>query len=74
MVRGAIAFALCLQIESDNKETIKIIAMTIALITTIIGSSTLKPFADYIGIGSDNEERDENSVYNKMVDENINRS
>ena len=55
MVRGAIAFALSLQIDSTHNNAIDIIAITIALITTIGGSSTLKKFAECIGFGENEQ-------------------
>lgn len=50
MIRGAIAFALSLQIEGPDKDPLKIIAITIALFTTVLGSSLLRSFAEWVGI------------------------
>ena len=55
MIRGAIAFALCLQIESKDKKYIITISLTIVMITTILGSSLLKKFKRYIGLISDDD-------------------
>lgn len=50
IVRGVIAFALCLQIKGPNIDFIRTIALMVVMITTIIGSSFLKKFAKWIGI------------------------
>ena len=71
MVRGVIAFALCLQIDSTNKDLIRMITMIIALITTIIGSSTLRKFVKWVGIGN---EDDETKDVNKMLEEGFHKS
>jgi hypothetical protein len=50
MVRGVIAFALCLQIESKNIEFIETVTVVIVMVTTIIGASMLKSFMKLIGM------------------------
>lgn len=50
IVRGVICFALCLQITGDHQDFIRTIALIIVMITTILGSSFLKPFAKWIGM------------------------
>ena len=50
MIRGVIAFALCLQIESKSKKFILTVALVIVLISTILGSSLVKSFIKYIGM------------------------
>ena len=50
--------------------------MTLVFITTVLWSSTLKPFADYIGIGKDDNEGNEgNNLRLKMMgDDNNSKS
>lgn len=50
MVRGVIAFALCLQIESKDKKYILTVALVIVMTTTFIGSTLMKSFIKYIGL------------------------
>lgn len=50
MIRGAISFALCLQIQSQDKKYITTIGLVIVLITTISGSMLLKKFIKYTGL------------------------
>lgn len=50
MVRGVIAFALALQVESDHRDYIVTIVVFTVLITTIFGSSLLKSFCNWIGL------------------------
>ena len=70
MIRGAIAFALSLQIEGPDKNPLKIISITIALFTTVFGSSFLRSFASWVGIeaGNDSESSDLN---NFLIEEKI---
>ena len=49
MVRGVIAFALCLQIDSANKKFIVTVALVLVMATTILGSTLLKSFMRWIG-------------------------
>ncbi len=56
MIRGAIAFALCLQIESKDEKYIITISLTIVMITTIVGYSLLKKIKRHIGLISNDEE------------------
>lgn len=73
IVRGVIAFALCMQITGENQDFIRTIAQMVVMITTIIGSSLLKPFAKWIGM--DDEEHDEDPInYQRMLDERINKT
>jgi hypothetical protein len=44
LIRGAIAFALSLQIQSPNREFIKTVTLMIVLTTTMCGSVYLKAF------------------------------
>jgi NhaP-type Na+/H+ or K+/H+ antiporter len=50
MIRGVIAFALCLQIESIHKKFIITIALVTVMVTTLLGSSFMKKFAGFIGL------------------------
>ena len=54
MVRGVIAFALCLSIKSVNKKYIVTVALVLVMATTIMGSTFLKSFMKWIGIKEDN--------------------
>lgn len=49
MVRGVIAFALCLQINSKNRKFIVTIALVLVMATTIMGSTLVKSFMEWIG-------------------------
>ena len=49
-VRGVIAFALCLTIKGKNKKFITAVALVIVMATTIIGSTFLKSFMNWIGM------------------------
>ena len=49
MVRGVIAFALCLQIDSAHKKFIVTVALVLVMATTILGSTLLKSFMRWIG-------------------------
>lgn len=48
MVRGVIAFALCLQIYTKNRDTIVTTVLVVVLVTTILGSSFMQTFARWI--------------------------
>jgi NhaP-type Na+/H+ or K+/H+ antiporter len=50
MVRGVIAYALCLQVEGRDEEFIQTFGLIMVMITTVLGSSFLKPFAACIGL------------------------
>lgn len=53
IIRGAIAFALCLQIQADhsqNKRYVTTVVLVIVMITTILSSTLLKKFKKYIGL------------------------
>lgn len=54
MIRGVIAFALCLQIESRDKKYILTVALVIVMATTILGSTFIKSFIQCIGLGNEN--------------------
>lgn len=53
MIRGVIAFALCLQIESKDKKYILTIALVIVMTTTILGSTLIKSFMKCVGLGQE---------------------
>ncbi len=53
MVRGVIAFALALQVESTSQDFVVTIVLFTVLITTILGSSLLKTFCNCIGLKSE---------------------
>ena len=55
LVRGVIAFALALQVESTNRDFLVTVVLVTVLITTILGSSLLKTFCDCIGLKSEIE-------------------
>ena len=48
LVRGVIAFALCLQIDTQHKKFIMTIAMVIVMSTTLIGSTFMAKFVKLI--------------------------
>ena len=51
MVRGVIAFALCLQIpEEDNGNFIVLVTLVIVMVTTVVGATMLNSFAKFIGV------------------------
>lgn len=50
MVRGVIAFALCLQISSKDKKFIITVALVIVIATTVLGSTLIKSFIKSIGL------------------------
>jgi NhaP-type Na+/H+ or K+/H+ antiporter len=50
LMRGVIAFALSLQIESANRSYIITIALIVVMSTTVVGASLLKPFARKVGL------------------------
>jgi NhaP-type Na+/H+ or K+/H+ antiporter len=50
MIRGVIAFALCLQIESNDKKFITTVALVIVIITTMLGSTLFKVFIQRVGL------------------------
>lgn len=50
MVRGVIAFALCLQIESRDKKFITTVALVLVMTTTIMGSTLIKSFMKRVGL------------------------
>ena len=47
-MRGVIAFALCLQIDTKNKKIIMTVALVIVMTTTLIGSTFLAKLAKLI--------------------------
>lgn len=49
-IRGAIAFALALQINSKDRKYMLTVSLVIVMITTILGSTLLKKFKKYIGL------------------------
>jgi NhaP-type Na+/H+ or K+/H+ antiporter len=50
LMRGVIAFALSLQVQSDNRSFLVAVALLVVMATTIAGSTLLRPFADRIGL------------------------
>ena len=50
LVRGVIAFALCLQIDTQHKKFIMTVVMIIVLTTTLLGSTFLTKFVKFIGL------------------------
>ena len=48
LVRGVIAFALCLQIDTQHKKFIMTIAMVIVMTTTLVGSTLMVKFVKLI--------------------------
>jgi len=54
-VRGVIAFALCLQIDTQHKKFIMTIAMVIVMTTTLIGSTFMARFAKLIKLEGKSE-------------------
>ena len=51
MVRGVIAFALCLQIpEEKHGNFIVLVTLVIVMVTTVVGATMLKSFAKCIGV------------------------
>lgn len=58
MVRGVIAFALCLQIGTKHKKFIMTIALVIVMVTTLIGSTFLQKFAKMIRLEEDSKTRE----------------
>ena len=59
MVRGVIAFALCLQIKTTHKTFIITVALVLVMATTILGSTLLKSFMKWIGMDEAEEEENE---------------
>ena len=47
-IRGVIAFALCLQIDTQHKKFIMTVALVIVMVTTIVGSTFMQTFAKFI--------------------------
>lgn len=74
MVRGVIAFALCLQIEGQNEDFIRTIAMIVVMLTTILGSSLLKSFAKFIGLDDEVESEGDAINYQRMLDDRLTHS
>lgn len=54
-VRGVIAFALCLQIDTKHRKIIMTVAMVIVMATTLIGSTFLAKLVKYIKLENDGE-------------------
>ena len=48
LVRGVIAFALCLQINTQHKNIIMTIALIIVMTTTLIGSTFLAKLVKFL--------------------------
>ena len=58
MMRGVIAFALCLQFNTKHKKFIMTIALVIVMVTTLIGSTFLQKFAKFIRLEEDEKVRE----------------
>ena len=50
LIRGAVAFALVLQIESEQKDVVISTTLAIAIFTTIILSTLLGPYTKFVGL------------------------
>lgn len=50
LVRGVIAFALCLQIDSKDKKYIITVVLVVVIVTTIMGSTLIKSFIKKVGL------------------------
>ncbi len=50
LIRGAVAFALVLQISSDNEGVLVTTTMGISLLTTLVFTNILVPFTKFIGL------------------------
>lgn len=48
MTRGAIAFAMCLQIDSADNKFINSLAITVVMVTTLVSTTTFKKFLKYL--------------------------
>ena len=48
LIRGVIAFALCLQIDTKHKKFIITVALFIVMITSLVGSTFMQKFAKWI--------------------------
>ena len=53
IIRGVIAFALCLQVDSQHKKFIITVALVIVMVTTLLGSSAMQSFAKLIQLEQD---------------------
>ena len=61
MIRGVIAFALCLQIRTTHQTFIMNIALCIVMVTTLIGSTFMHTFAKFIRLEEDSKFEDKPS-------------
>ena len=50
LMRGVIAFAISLLIDSQNEEEIAAICLIVVIFISVLGSSMLKPFASWVGL------------------------
>lgn len=66
LIRGAIAFALVLHIESSNVHVMMSTTMGIAIFTTVVLSALLGPFTNFIGLEATSEE-----IYGDIVDSTV---
>ena len=55
MIRGVIAFALCLQINTQHKKFIMNITLVVVMLTTLFGSTFLQKFAKWIKLEEDSK-------------------
>ena len=49
-MRGVIAFAISLLIDSENEELLADTCLIVVIFITILGSSLLRPFASWVGL------------------------
>lgn len=68
LIRGAIAFALVLQIESEHKKILVSTVLGIAIITTIGLTNLLSPYTRFIGLESSSSQE----IYFELMSKNVN--
>ena len=51
LIRGIIAFALSVQIESENARFLKTVGLIVVMFTTVLGSTFISKFGELVGIG-----------------------
>ena len=59
MMRGAVAFALSLQISTTNRTYLITVSLVIVIVTSIVGSTFLAKFEEFIGINKMKEVKEE---------------
>ena len=50
LMRGVIAFAISILIESENEKQLASICLIVVICMSILGSSMIKPFAFWVGL------------------------